>query len=129
MLVYLPDILQWPACSIAFNPFRCQTLEPKTDRLRQACDRLISGCAALKAGDRALAVSNPETRGLGELISNAARKVSSKICHLTIPAFTMHGQEPPKETGGAMLESDAIFAVTRYSMAHSKARLRASGPG
>lgn len=104
-------------------------MAPEIDTLRQACERLVNGCAALKAGDRALVISNPETRDLSELIFEAARKVSSKVCHQTIPPFTMHGQEPPRKIAAAMLESDATFAVTRYSMAHSKARLRASQAG
>jgi leucyl aminopeptidase (aminopeptidase T) len=90
---------------------------------------LVSHCADLRDEDRALVISNPETRILGELISDAARFISCRIDHLIIPPLTMHGQEPPDEVAKAMLESDAIFALTRYSMAHSKARSNASRRG
>jgi leucyl aminopeptidase (aminopeptidase T) len=114
---------------ITFKRCRYQTQEPKIDTLRQACERLVSGCAALKEEDDTLVVSNPETRRLGELIFEAAQKITSKVHHMTVPPFTMHGQEPPGDVADAMLKSDVIFAVTRYSMAHSKARWRASEAG
>ena len=104
-------------------------MDRKENRLRLACERLVVECAALGPGDRTLIISNPETSVLGESISNAAQEVSGRVHHATIPQFTMHGQEPPDEVADRMLESDAIFAVTRFSMAHSKARLRATATG
>jgi len=111
------------------NLLRCHRLEAKGEKLRRRCERLVRDCADLKPEDRALVISNPETSLLGELISDAARRVGCMIDHLTIAPLRMHGQEPPNDIAKAMLESDAIFALTRYSMAHSKARLNASQRG
>lgn len=111
------------------NLLWCQTLEVKENTLRQACNRLVVGCAALQHGDRALIISNPETFDLGESIATAAGELGARVCHSQIPQFTMHGQEPSSEVADLMLESDAIFAVTRFSMAHSKARFSATAIG
>src|SRR5690242_14117527 len=99
------------------------------DALDQACERLVRGCAAVEERNAVLVVSNPETRDLGELVFKGASRITSRICHVTIPSLTMHGQEPPGDVAEAMLKSDVVFGLTRYSMAHSKARLRASQAG
>lgn len=86
-------------------------------------------CADLKSGEKALIVSDEVTQKLGEQIAKAARQVTDRVTHRTIPPFRIHGEEPPTEIAALMLESDAIFGITRMSMAHSQARLMANLQG
>ncbi len=101
----------------------------RPEEIRLGCETLVRVCADVKPHDRVLIVSDQHTRQIGEAIGQAARCVTSQVTHCVIQAFTMHGQEPPEDVAAEMAASAVIFGITKMSMAHSGARLRASQSG
>lgn len=97
--------------------------------VRRGCETLVQVCADLKPDETVLVVSDENTSAIGEAIATVAREISVRVKHRVIPPFTMHGQEPPKHVAYEMVESAVIFGVSKMSMAHSRARLRASQAG
>jgi 2,5-dihydroxypyridine 5,6-dioxygenase len=90
---------------------------------------LVRHCASLRAGEKALVVSDGTTVEVGRLIAEAAGRLGGVVEHVTIAPLGMHGREPPADVGEAMLGCDVVFGVTGHSMAHTKARGNASRRG
>lgn len=97
--------------------------------LSRACRTIVRNCGALRPTESALVVTDPDTRGLGDLFAEEARKVTPQVCHLTIPRLRIHGEEPPAAAADTMRHFDVIFGLTRMSMAHTRARLEAASRG
>lgn len=92
-------------------------------------DILVRVCADLKAGERALIISDESTKEIGEVLFRAACEITSKVTHRVIPPLKIHGLEPPEDVAAQMLENEVIFGLTRMSIAHSQARFLASKAG
>lgn len=90
---------------------------------------LVETCAKLRARETALILSTPETIDLGEIVRSAAEAQGSRAIHRRLPAMVMHGTEPPDDVAAEMPDYDVIFCLTRFSLAHSHARRRATDRG
>lgn len=97
--------------------------------VEKGCDQLVTVCADLKRGEKALIVSDPSTQALGDKLSSAAARVTSHVVHKIAPLADMHGKEPPAEIASAMKKADVIFGITKMSMAHTQARHAATSGG
>jgi len=100
-----------------------------TEQILRGCRTLVRNCADLKAGESALIISDEQTQAVGEAIEKAARLISPTVIHRVIAPLQVHGQEPPQEIAEQMPRFQVVFAVTAMSLAHSKARRRASRGG
>ncbi len=90
---------------------------------------LVNECGCLKPGERALIVTDPSTREIGERLALACRRVTERVEHLNIAAPQCHGQEPDGAAAAAMLGADLIFGLTKFSLAHTAARQNATARG
>ena len=100
-----------------------------TRQVQLGCQTLVHTCAGLKADDKALIISNPQTQSIGEAIEKEARQISHSVKHEVIAPLAIHGQDPPAEIAAEMLSAQVIFAVTKMSIAHSKASRQALQSG
>ncbi|MBI4677660.1 MAG: aminopeptidase [Elusimicrobia bacterium] len=102
---------------------------PTAAGVRRGCRTIVRVCAGLLRGERALVLSDPATRSLGEALASAAAEVAREAEHLVIPSPSAHGTEPPASAARRMIEADAVFCLTKMSLAHSRACREALGRG
>jgi len=89
--------------------------------------KLIYQCGQFKESDQVLIVFDDSTEEI-------ASKIFEKIqpfghCKKYRYNIKMHGGEPSEEISEAMFSSDLIFGLTKFSMAHSLARGKATQNG
>ncbi len=94
-------------------------------KAKDGAEILVNVCAGLKTEERALIITDPQTKVVGFRLESVAQTVSKYVTHVTINALEMHGQEPPDDVARQMFESDVIFGLTKMSMAHTQACRRA----
>jgi len=99
------------------------------ERVQKGCEAIIHNCALLQPHESVLIVSDTKTEKLGELLKEAAEKVSENVDHHVIAPFKMHGEAPPEVVAEKMLQANVILGITSFSMAHSEARLKATENG
>ncbi|MGE3775981.1 MAG: aminopeptidase, partial [Pirellulaceae bacterium] len=92
------------------------------------CQAIVRKCARVVPGERVLVVSDHNTACLGERLAREAA-IDAEVDHCVIEPFRMHGEEPPPDIAERMSRAHVIFGITKMSMAHSQARLRATKAG
>lgn len=90
---------------------------------------LLLSCAQVNASDQIYIISNPSTSALGEILRREALIIGCSIEHEVIDEFKIHGQEPNKDIADKMLKANVVFCLTKMSMAHTQARLKANQNG
>lgn len=90
---------------------------------------LVETCAGLQAGEKALILSNPATRGVAEYVAAACRHRTDAVRHETVEPLAMHGAAPAPQVGLWMLWADAVFCLTQMSLAHTQERWEANRKG
>ncbi len=86
-------------------------------------------CLGIKPGERVLILADTEMdRVLVERLASEVRKIASPRVVVMDPTGR-HGAEPEPEIAELMLEFDAEFLVTTYSLSHTEARQKASDRG
>src|SRR3990167_5100156 len=95
----------------------------------KSINNLLFHCGNLVKRDRALILCDEETRPIAEAFVDVARKENQSIKLIEIPSLSNHGAEPPAYAADAMQVSTLIFSLCRYSLAHSKARVKAGHVG
>ncbi|HLB43369.1 MAG TPA: hypothetical protein VJN02_11115 [Gammaproteobacteria bacterium] len=95
----------------------------------KSINNLLFHCGNLVKRDRALILCDEETRPIAEAFVDVARKENQSIKLIEIPSLSNHGAEPPAYAADAMQVSTLIFSLCRYSLAHSKARVKAAANG
>lgn len=100
------------------------------DMMRGA-DRLVRELAGVNSNENVLVVCDTSTVEIGSVIAAAANNVAKDVVMSIIRVYKMvtHGQEPPKAVAEAMKAVDVVFAPTKYSLSHTKARRDASRIG
>ena len=66
---------------------------------------------------------------MGEAFRNQAIKITSKVNLVEIPLADRHGEEPPEHIKELMFQANLIICLSKYSLAHSKARFEAGKHG
>ena len=94
-----------------------------------ACDHLLLHCGSLRAGEALVVVHDDATVEVAAILSERARGVTGRVQRFAIPAFERHGQEPPENVAEAMRGAQLVAGLTTLSMAHTRARQRASQAG
>lgn len=87
---------------------------------------LLFNCAGISQNDTIYIISNPSTQEIGNLLKHYAEEINATAMHDIIEPFAIHGQEPSQEIADRMFNATVVFCVTKMSMAHTKARLRAN---
>lgn len=104
------------------------SIEAEANRWRGA-RTLVHVCAGLRPSEKALVLSNPETREVAEYVAAECRRQAHAVRHEVIEPLAMHGASPPPAVGLWMLWSDVVFCMTKMSLAHSVERLEANRKG
>ncbi len=94
-----------------------------------ACKTLIHNCGNARTGETVAIVSEALTCDIGEALKMTAEAAGCRVYHEVISPLTLHGQEPPQRAVQKMAQADLILAVTRMSIVHTQARLRATRRG
>lgn len=97
--------------------------------VRRGILNLVRTCAGVRRGERVLVIADTETQPIGRAVFGEVLPYSSDVALVVVPPLRDHGQEPPPQIAEAMRKSDVVFALTRMSMAHTKARLAATKCG
>jgi leucyl aminopeptidase (aminopeptidase T) len=89
-----------------------------------ALDRL-----AVSAGDKFCVVYNHEFAAIAAALAEAAATRTADIRMEEAPPTSRNGEEPPAAVAAAMQKATAVVLLTRFSLSHTQARLRASRAG
>jgi len=92
-------------------------------------ESLVKICGAVRPGDRVLIVADESLREIGNELLGEAAKLSGGSRLEIIPVAGMHGTEPPEKTAKLMSDSDVVFGLTKFSMAHTTARHNLTSKG
>ena len=107
-------------------------VHPRRDLITSAnrgAEHILKYCANANACDRVLVIYDQETLSAAKILFDCAVSISEHVVFSEIPLMTNHGQEPPLTVAQRMLSSTLILAVTKFSLAHTQARLNAQSFG
>lgn len=90
---------------------------------------LVNTCGRVYFNEEVLIITDGSTVDVGNYLYKAVRKITDNVAVMSIVQSDGHGIEPSAEVAKAMYKSDVIFAVTCNSMAHTRARKRATDKG
>lgn len=99
------------------------------DAKKRAINNILFHCGKLSGEDRALVLCDADTRAIANAFIEIATFSKINLNLLEIPALSNHGAEPPEYVAKQMESSTLILSLCRYSLAHSKARIRAAQSG
>jgi leucyl aminopeptidase (aminopeptidase T) len=100
-----------------------------TRNARHAIRHLLSHCGSLVAGERLLILCDRSTRDLADAFRSEAESSTDVVTLLELPLASHHGAEPPPAAAEAMIRSDLIVCLCRFSLAHSRARAESAARG
>ncbi len=89
---------------------------------------LLETCADVRQGESVLIVADDSSFGIAEKFYQYARRMH-EITLVCMSDRTTHGASPTKPVAEAMLASDVIFGVTKFSLFNSIARINACKAG
>ena len=95
----------------------------------RGAEHILKYCAKINGRDKVLVIYDLETLTVANFLFDCAKTVSDNVVFAEIPLMTNHGQEPPPSVAQEMLRSTLILAVTKFSMAHTQARLNSRNFG
>ncbi|WP_431089763.1 aminopeptidase [Paenibacillus sp. 8b26] len=90
---------------------------------------VLQTCLGLTAGETLLVVTDDDKKELGESIYEAGKALGAEAAILTMKVRSKSGEEPPAPVAEAMLRSNVVVCVTRYSLTHTHARKQAAAAG
>ena len=91
----------------------------------KAAEHIINYCGNLSYNEKILYIYDDTTKNVLPYLVHEAQKLSKNLTKIKIPIMSNHGQEPSIEIADIMKDSDLIVALTKMSLAHTKARLDA----
>ncbi|OGG64528.1 hypothetical protein A3C94_01095 [Candidatus Kaiserbacteria bacterium RIFCSPHIGHO2_02_FULL_55_17] len=97
--------------------------------LRKHSRVLVECCATVKPKEKVLFIFDGSTRIIEPYLREAAQRAKAHIMIEHMHASIMHCIEPPPNVIRAMERADVILAATKYSIAHTDARFRATKRG
>ncbi|WP_088335533.1 aminopeptidase [Methanopyrus sp. KOL6] len=90
-------------------------------------ERVVRECLGLSEGERFLVLTDPGMEELGRELFEAAEGTDRAL--VIIDPRETHGEEPPDHVAAMMRSSNAVAAVTSWSISHTEARRRACEAG
>src|SRR3989338_6242415 len=114
-------------CVHNLNPMSRKIYDPNV--LKRNARILLDFCASVKPKERVLLIFDGSTRVIEPFLREAAKRATRNVTIEYMTVSIMHCIEPPKNVVRAMGVADVILAVTKYSLAHTTARFRATNRG
>lgn len=96
---------------------------------QNAISNLLFHCGQLSVKDSGLILCDPKTRSIADAFVKMGLQQKMNISLLEIPELSNHGAEPPEYAAEKMQASTLIVSLCGFSLAHSKARIRAAEKG
>lgn len=98
-------------------------------RMQKGAQRLVRINAGMDSGEKALIVCDTSTIDLGVAMAYAVASIGAEYTLTVMEPRSTHGEEPTDAIREAMKQVDVVFAPTKYSLSHSKAREEANALG
>jgi leucyl aminopeptidase (aminopeptidase T) len=95
--------------------------------MNEVAEHILARAGGLLSGERCVIVSDETTRDLIPSFFDCGKRLGAEMELATISVMERHGMEPPADVAEAMARADLIVALTKMSLAHTKARLAATG--
>lgn len=92
-------------------------------------EEVLKETLGISREEEVLVVCDSLSYGVGEIIREAAEKLSNEVVVLSMHPRVTHGEEPPKLVARAMRASDVVIAPTTKSLSHTEARREACEAG
>ena len=86
---------------------------------------ILFHCGNLNKHDNLLLVYDKNSKSLTDLFLKLSKSTAKKIIKYEIKNQRNHGDKIPKELEKLMLNSSLIICMTKFSLAHTKARTKA----
>lgn len=90
---------------------------------------IVETCAGMKAGEKALIVTEPEMNNIALAVASAIIAINAEPVIIYIAPRSSDGQEPPIMTAKAMEYSDVFFNIVKTSITHTRATRDAVNAG
>jgi leucyl aminopeptidase (aminopeptidase T) len=94
--------------------------------MRPSIRHILEHCGGLASGELCLVVADDTTRHMAEDFAACARGLGANARMVLIPTAERHGVEPPPNVAQLMTDAHLILGLTKMSMAHTRARERAT---
>ena len=91
--------------------------------------RLAQINAGLKSDERALIVCDTDNIDIAKALAYAVKSIGAEYTIAIMEPRSTHGEDPTEAIAKAMLGVDVVFAPTKFSLSHSKARETANEHG
>jgi len=101
----------------------------KINKIKKGARILVETCGNVRHKDKVLILVDDSTLEIGRHLYSVAKETTSNLKLISLPKARIHGEEPADEIAKEMLDSNVIFCVTTFSLAHSEARKKASDNG
>lgn len=101
----------------------------KDIRMQNGAKKLVEVNAGLKKHERALIVCDTENIDIATSLAYAVKSMGAEFTIAIMEPRKDHGAEPTEAISKAMLGVDVVFAPTKFSLSHSKAREKANENG
>lgn len=95
----------------------------------QGVKALVFQCGRIKKNERVLIICDSATKNIGKMILMEVKKITDRVKIIINDNINIHGAEPATLVAKEMLAADLIFGMTRFSLAHTKARYLANKKG
>lgn len=102
---------------------------PVMSDLATAIDTVITRCLGVRPGEDVLVVVDPESRGMGEALREAAAVAGADAVLAVMDERATDGTDPARPIAAAMSACDVFICPTSRSLSHTPARKRASETG
>jgi aminopeptidase len=86
-------------------------------------------CLGVGRSDNVLVLCNQRQRAIAEALTAAARASARTAQLLEYPTLSRNGEEPSPPVAHAMGKASVVFAITSYSLSHTRARVAATAAG
>lgn len=95
------------------------------DAVKHVAMVIVKDCMGVKPGESVLVVTDTVRKDLGMPIYQAALEAGNDAIYMEMKPRKTNGEEPPKMVADAMYDADVIIAMTRVSLTHTDAKIRA----
>ena len=97
--------------------------------MNSAINHIVFHCGNLKKNEKTLVLFDRSTKKLSYLFYKSIKTSTKKIKMINVGNLKFHGEEVNNDIRKEMCKSKLIFCLTKYSLAHSTARIQASKKG
>lgn len=93
--------------------------------MHEAIHHILTHCGGLKEGEEVFIVHDASTRDIADAFSVEAKNLDAEVVAAEVLGLNRHGVEPMFAIANVMRHADLTICLTRFSLAHTKARLGA----